>query len=155
MNITVEIESVHTPDACMLIEQLSHELAVIYPDERAGTAGFRPTDMDMPNACFLVARLDGVAVGCGAIRPFEKAGIAEVQRMFVQPAHRGKGLSRHILVKLEEAAQGFGYHALILETGDRQTEAMGLYEKTGFVRCDCWGEYAYSVWSLCYRKDLS
>ncbi len=157
LSISVEIESVHTPDALMLIEQLTHELAPRYPDSKAGGAGFRPTDMDVPGACFVVARLDGAAVGCGAIRPFAEAGeagVAEVKRMFVQPAHRGKGFSRRILAKLEEAARGFGYHALILETGDLQTEAMRLYEKSAFVKCDCWGEYVGSTWSVCYRKEL-
>ena len=155
MNISVEIESVRTQDALNLIEALTRELAPLYPDHKAGTAGFRVTDMDMPGAYFVVARLDGAAVGCGAIRPFEdEAGVAEVKRMFVQPAQRGQGISRRILVKLEQAARGFGYRALILETGDRQIEAMSLYEKTGFTKCDCWGEYVSSAWSVCYRKEL-
>jgi GNAT superfamily N-acetyltransferase len=153
--VTVEIESVRSPDAKILIEQLSNELAPRYPDSRKGGAGFRPADMDIPGACFVVARADGVAVGCGAIRPFdEEPGVAEVKRMFVQPAHRGRGLSRRILAKLEEAAKGFGYRTLVLETGDKQMEAIGLYEKSGFKRCDCWGEYIHSGWSLCYRKDI-
>jgi putative acetyltransferase len=153
--LTIQIEDVNSLDALGLIEQLSRELADIYPDERKGGAGFRPADMDEAGSAFVVLRLDGLAVGCGAIRPFEGQDVAEVKRMFVQPAHRGIGLSRHILTKLEEVARAFGYCALILETGDKQIEAMRLYEKSGFAQCDCWGEYLHSGWSVCYRKELA
>ncbi len=154
--ITVELESVHTADALGLIEQLSRELAVHYVDGRKGSGDFRPTDMDVPRACFVVARLDGIAMGCGAIRPWDDdpTHMAEVKRMFVQPDVRGRGISRLILARLEEAARDHGYVTTILETGDRQLEAIGLYEKAGYTRCDCWGKYSTSAWSLCYRKAL-
>lgn len=154
--ITVDIESVHTDDALKLIEQLSRELAVHYVDDRKGSGDFRPTAMDVPRACFVVARLEGAPVGCGAIRPWDEdpAHVAEVKRMFVHPDARGRGISRLILARLEEAARNHNYAATILETGDRQLEAMALYEKAGYTRCDCWGKYISSTWSLCYRKAL-
>lgn len=156
-NLTVEIESVHTDDALMLIEQLTRELAGRYhEDVRGGRADFRPTDMDEPRTAFVVARLDGVAVGCGAIRPWDEdpAHVAEVKRMFVQPNLRQRGIARRVLARLEEAARDFAYAATILETGTRNPEAIVLYEKSGYTRCDCWGKYLHTEWSLCYRKSL-
>lgn len=154
--ITVDLESVHTDDALMLIGQLSRELAVHYVDDRKGSGDFRPTDMDVPRACFVVARLNGAPVGCGAIRPRDENSVhvAEIKRMFVHPTARRRGISRLVLARLEEAARDYGYTATILETGDRQLEAIALYEKAGYTRCDCWGKYLTSTWSLCYRKAL-
>ncbi len=157
LKTTVNIESVYTDDALLLITQLSRELAQRYHEDTSqGSANFRPTDMDVAGAFFAVARLEGVAVGCGAIRPWDEnpKQIAEVKRMFVQPEARGHGISRLILACLEEAARTYGYAATILETGTRNPEAIALYERSGYTRCDCWGKYLHTSWSLCYRKAL-
>ena len=48
-----------------------------------------------------------------------------------------------------------GATRLVLETGDRQPEALGLYDSFGFVRIACFDEYASAPNSLCYEKWLS
>ncbi|WP_414584294.1 GNAT family N-acetyltransferase [Scytonema sp. PCC 10023] len=154
--VCVEVETVCSDDALELIEQLSCELAKRYnEDAEQGKGGFELSDMDVPGAAFVVARLDGQPIGCGAIRPFDERGIAEVKRMFVIPTMRGRGISKQILAKLEDTARNFGYTAAILETGTRQPEAVALYEKAGYKRCSCWGKYINSSWSICYRKELT
>lgn len=151
----VEIENVDSNYALELIKQLSRELAKRYDEDTdEGKGAFEPSDMDVPGAAFVVARLDGQPLGCGAIRPFNQVGVAEVKRMFVNLAARGRGISKEILVKLKDTARSFGYTALILETGTRQPEAIALYEKAGYRRCDCWGKYINNSWSVCYRKEL-
>lgn len=131
--LAVEIENVYSDDALKLIERLSRELASRYEEDiDEGKGAFAPSDMDVPGAAFVVARLDGEPVGCGAIRPWDELGVAEVKRMFVEPDMRRHGISKQILLKLEEAARSFGYTALKLETGTRQPEAIALYEKTGY-----------------------
>ena len=47
-----------------------------------------------PHVRFFVARLDGEAVGCGGVALFE--GFAEVKRMYVREAARGRGVARVI-----------------------------------------------------------
>jgi len=104
-----------------------------------------------------VARIDGEPVGCGALKPFDPSGqgnIAEIKRMFVEPAMRGRGISRLILQALEEAAISCGYNTLVLETGIRQSEAIGLYEASGFHRMECYGQYADQPLSVCYEKRI-
>ncbi|MGH7999001.1 MAG: GNAT family N-acetyltransferase [Brasilonema sp.] len=154
--ICVEIETIYSNDALYLIEQLSSTLAKRYEqDTDEGKAAFELSDMDMPGAAFVVARLDGQPIGCGAIRPFDEESVAEVKRMFVVPTMRGRGISKQILAKLEDTARSLGYTTTVLETGTRQPEAMALYEKTGYKRCHCWGKYVNSSWSICYRRELA
>jgi GNAT superfamily N-acetyltransferase len=102
---------------------------------------------------FLIAKNDGRAVGCGALRHISSE-IAELKRLFVRPDHRGRGLSRRILAKLESAAAGFGHERIWLETGDKQPEAVGLYESSGYSRIPLFGEYVTDPHSICYEKIL-
>lgn len=150
--ITIQAESVRGPDAQSLIEELSRELASRYDEDDDGN--FAPEDVEIPGAAFVILRQSGQATGCGAIRPFAEPGVAEVKRMYVRPDARGRGLSRLILHELEKAALEFGCRCLILETGTRQPEAMALYERSGYSRCPCFGEYMGNPFSVCYRKDL-
>ena len=102
---------------------------------------------------FVIAWLDGQAVGCGAIRPIH-AQATEVKRMYVRPAARGQGISRQILVKLESLAQASGFNITRLETGLQQPEAISLYESSGYTRIPCYGVYAQNPESVCYEKLL-
>jgi putative acetyltransferase len=107
-----------------------------------------------PDGVFLVVRDDdGAAVACGGIARFD-ADRAELKRMFVVPGARGRGLGRRILVELENAAQRLGYASVVLETGDRQPEALGLYESSGYERIPCYPPYDSRTLSLCFEKRL-
>ena len=103
---------------------------------------------------FLIARNDGRAVGCGAVR-FIDVGVAEVKRMYVAPEARGNGVGREIMRELETFAISRGAHRLVLETGPKQLKAIALYERFGFVVTPCWGEYVHSNSSICYAKDVT
>jgi GNAT superfamily N-acetyltransferase len=82
------------------------------------------------------------------------ATTAEVKRMYVEPDHRGKGIARGVLAKLEAAAQQLGAERLVLETGTHSPDAIALYRGAGFTQIDCWGEYATSATSVCMEKIL-
>ena len=89
----------------------------------------------------LVARDDdGTAVGCGALRALG-GDVAEVKRMFVVPAARGRGVSKLLLAGLEDAARARGWTTLRLETGPRQPEAIALYEGAGYRAIPAFGAY--------------
>ena len=109
-----------------------------------------------PRGVFLVAYLDGDAVGCGALRPLPAAGpdVAEVKRMYTPPRARRRGVSRAVLARLESEATRLGYLRLQLETGLRQPEAIALYEAGGYHRIPNYGVYASSELSVCFAKDL-
>jgi GNAT superfamily N-acetyltransferase len=102
--------------------------------------GTPPSAADV--AAVLVARdAGGEAVGCGALRPLGD-GVAEIKRMYVVPAARGRGLSKLVLAGLEAAARDRGWTTLRLETGPRQPEAVALYEGAGYRPIAAFGPYA-------------
>jgi len=74
--------------------------------------------------------------------------------MYVDPAARGRGLSRVLLRELCAFARSAGYREVWLETGERQPEAMGLYESEGFTPIPSFGQYADEPDSRCYRLGL-
>jgi GNAT superfamily N-acetyltransferase len=110
-------------------------------------------DVAPPKGALLLARLDGEPVGCGAVRPHAD-GAAEVKRMYVVPAARGRGVARAILRALEAAATDLGYRRLVLETGIRQQEAMALYESEGWTLIPNFGAYRESSLSRSFAKSL-
>ena len=59
-----------------------------------------------------------------------------------------------MLDALESEARRLGVTRLLLETGERQHEALGLYESAGYARIPRYGEYESSPLSLCMGKDL-
>ena len=54
--------------------------------------------------------------------------------MFVHCNYRGKGISKIVLNKLEKLAQESGFKKDVLETGIKQTEAIELYQKSGYKK---------------------
>jgi|SRR5579864_465610 len=107
-----------------------------------------------PDGVFLVVRDDdGAAVGCGGIARFDDAR-GELKRMYVVPDARGRGLGRRLLDELETEARRLGYRGVVLETGDRQPEALGLYRSSGYERIPCYPPYDSRALSLCFEKRL-
>ena len=147
-----------------LVADLDADLDVRYADDDDEDEGepdramlnVLDASVSPPLGTFLVAHLHGEAVGCGGLRPSPTGdrGVAEIKRMYVAPAARGRGVSRALLVALEEAAADLGYRRVILETGTRQHEAMALYESAGYEPVENYGAYRHSQLSRCYAKDL-
>jgi GNAT superfamily N-acetyltransferase len=107
-----------------------------------------------PDGVFLVVRGDdGAAVACGGIARFDETR-GELKRMYVLPEHRGRGLGRRLLAELEAAARRLGYASIVLETGDRQHEALALYTSSGYERIPCYPPYDSRALSLCFEKRL-
>jgi len=101
---------------------------------------------------FFVARLDGEAVGCGALRIAH--GYGELKRMYVAPAARGHRIGRRILDRIEAAARAEGLACLRLETGIYQPEALALYRSAGYAERDAFGAYAPDPLSVFMEKIL-
>ena len=85
-----------------------------------------------PRGRLLLARVDGEPAGCGALRPLGE-GAAELKRMWVRPAFRGRGLGRAVAEALLRAAGEEGYALVRLDTLPVMTEAQALYRSLGFV----------------------
>ncbi len=102
----------------------------------------------------VVAYADDKAVGCGAIKKYDEQS-AEVKRMFVDPAFRGRGIAKLILAELEQWAAELNFSSCILETGKRQTEAVRLYQKANYRIIPNYGQYRGVENSVCMKKELT
>ncbi|HAS43767.1 MAG TPA: GNAT family N-acetyltransferase [Microscillaceae bacterium] len=102
----------------------------------------------------VVAYVDNEAIGCGAFKQYDDTQV-EIKRVFVKESSRGKGVARLILAELEGWAKELGFAACVLETGDRQYEAIDLYnKKLGYEIIPNYGQYAGLEHSVCMRKAL-
>lgn len=106
-----------------------------------------------PGVRFLVARLGQRAVGCGALVLGDDCR-AEIKRMFVDPASRGRGVGRALLRAIEETAWGEGVERLRLETGTANHEAIALYRRCGYRERGPFGNYSADPFSVFMEKEL-
>jgi len=88
----------------------------------------------------LLARVDGVALGCVAVAPLH-SGVGEIKRLYVSPEARGLGLSRRLMAEADALAVRLGHGTLRLETGTKQPEAVRLYETSGWTVIPNYGHY--------------
>jgi GNAT superfamily N-acetyltransferase len=139
------------PDAVALVAALDAELHERYPG--APVHGIDPSTLVAQGGVFLVGRLDGRPVACGALRPLPD-GSVEVKRMYVDPAARRRGAARALLAALEEIARTRGFALVRIETGDHQPEAVALYERAGYAPIPPFGEYVGNSFSVCFEKRL-
>ncbi len=149
-------EGILSAAAQLLIGALNAELEGRYPEEGANFFRLDADEVREGRGGFFVAYISGEPVGCGAVRRTDP-GVAEIKRMYVAPAARGRGVGRQIFVALEAEARRLGVRRLVLETGPRQPEAIALYERAGFVQIPLYGEYRdtpHPELSVCMAKDL-
>jgi len=153
MGVIVKRADLLSTVAQALILALNAELSERYPED--GATHFRLDDDEVSpgRGAFLIASHDGLAVGCGAVRQIE-ARTGEIKRMYVKPAMRGRGVGRVLLDALEAEARSLQLSRLVLETGDRQPEALALYERAGFSQIAPFGDYVDSPLSVCMAKEL-
>ncbi len=151
--LSISAESFDSPDARRLVAALDVALSELYTPEQRFGPNLKAEHLEEGRGTFLMARDGGRAVGCGAIRLLDPT-TAEVKRMYVEPALRGKGVGRAVLTALESAAGRLGVRCLVLETGVHQEAAIVLYLHAGFTHVDCWGEYVSSPTSVCFEKNL-
>ncbi|WP_433793834.1 GNAT family N-acetyltransferase [Actinoplanes sp. CA-252034] len=93
----------------------------------AGDRTFAPDD----DVEYLLGVVNGRAVACGAWQALGPDA-AELRRMYVRPAFRGRGLARQMIVAIEEEALAAGRPLLRLELEVGQSAAIALYQSSGY-----------------------
>ncbi len=138
--------------AAQLIEELNADIMATHP-EGNHFWWLTPEDVAPGSGAFLVLRLDGEPIGCGAVRKLNDDE-AELKRMFVRPEVRNRKIGAVIVDTLEAEARSLGVKRLLLETALYLEPAVRMYERAGFTPIDNYGEYIGSADSHCMGKTL-
>jgi GNAT superfamily N-acetyltransferase len=131
--VTISVEDAGSADAQACIARYFADLQARF-DAGYDPAKGLPAGADLlnpPQGFFLIARLDGVPVGCVGVK-HTSAEFSEVKRMWVSPDARGLGLGRRLLEELERLAAADGVRLLRLDTNKTLTEARALYAACGY-----------------------
>ncbi|HVQ25556.1 MAG TPA: GNAT family N-acetyltransferase [Planctomycetota bacterium] len=102
-------------------------------DEPGCFAGFERELADLPRgylALFLSCE-EAVAAGCVGLREIDR-DTAEMKRLYVRPAWRGRGLGRALAEAAIGAARAAGYGRIVLDSLPKMQEARALYGSLGF-----------------------
>jgi GNAT superfamily N-acetyltransferase len=142
------------PVATALMTAALADLSARYGGEGDGTPVV-PMEFAPPEGGFLVAYVNGTAAGCGGWRTLPgDERVAEVKRMFVLPEYRGNGVATAVLRALEDSARAAGKVRVVLETGDRQPEAIALYQKCGYAVIPNFGYYRNHAGCVSLGRDV-
>jgi GNAT superfamily N-acetyltransferase len=142
------------PEGRALTDAYHREARGRFPGDFDPARGLPATARDLtpPHGVFLVARDDGVAVGCGGLKTLDPA-TGEIKHMFVQPGRRGRGIGAEILGALEGRAHERGFARLVLDTSEYLTEAIALYRRCGYLDIEPYNANHYAThW---FAKDVT
>jgi len=85
---------------------------------------------DRPRDLFLLAKLQGAIIGCGALKELSP-DYALLTRFFVASSHRGSGLAARLFDALVERARALAYTTIMLDVNRHSTRAIRFYQKQG------------------------
>lgn len=142
--VAIDAEDPAAADARWCIARYYEELAERF-EGGFDTGTITPVDdadLVPPRGAFLVARLRGRPVGCGALK-LHGDRPAEIKRMWVDPSARGLGLGRRLLADLEGRARQAGAPGTCLETNRALTEAIRLYRSSGYREVPAFNDEPY------------
>lgn len=108
-------------------------------------------DMQPPRGAFLMALSDGRAVGCVGLKGTDR-GYAEIKRLWIAPAARGRGLGRKLMDGAEAEARRLGIAVLRLDTNGALPEAASLYRRSGWTEIARFNDDPYA--QLFFEKRL-
>lgn len=155
--VIVAEEDPHSADAIALLDVMSAFLLTTYPEDEEN--GIVPTTTEelARDGVLVLARVDGVAAGSGALMAHPQVDgfdVLEVKRMLVLPKFRERGISRLVLAQLEHSARRREAQKLVLMCGPRQPTALKLYESAGYARRSAYGKNTEHPLSIFFEKTL-
>jgi GNAT superfamily N-acetyltransferase len=144
---TIEAVDAHSPEARALVQTYLDEIGVMFPDglDPARSVTAEPYELSPPRGTFLVVRDDdGTAIGCGGLKMLDPQ-TAEVKRIWLAPAARGRGLGAALLEALEHAARALGAIEGRLDTNAKFESALALFHGHGWREVPPYNSNAYAT----------
>lgn len=144
--VTVEVADPYNTDAQACIATYFLELQGRFDEgfDPGQTVSATPDELVPPAGCLLIARLDGEAIGCGALKMRVADGYGEIKRMWVSPAARGLGVAQRLLDALEQRAAAAGLGLIRLDTHRNLSEARRLYARNGYEEIAAYNTNPYA-----------
>jgi DNA-binding MarR family transcriptional regulator/GNAT superfamily N-acetyltransferase len=151
--VKIEPEDPASDDARTCLDTYAQELGRRFATgfDPARGPSVTPSELMPPRGLFLVARLEGAPVGCIALKVLAP-GIGEVKRMWVDPKSRGLSIARRLLAAVEQHAAATGLKKLRLDTNATQSEAIALYQRSGYQPITAYNDNPYA--DLWFEKRL-
>jgi GNAT superfamily N-acetyltransferase len=153
--ITVSAVDYDHPSARALRRAMILEMGHRYADRGAGFGAHAPA-LSVASGTVAYTALaftgDGLPIGHLALR--RSGDDVELKRMYVIPPYRGTGAAVALLGAAEEAARTLRARRIILQTGDRQPDAVRLYERHGYTPIPVFAPYEDVPFSRCYQKAV-
>lgn len=145
VRVKVDFEPPTSEAARRCLESYLRELAERFEGgyEPARDSSAADAQIAPPAGRFVLARLDGDPVGCGALKRVDRE-TGEIKRVWVARSVRGLGVARRILARLEAAAREMGILALRLDTNKALTEAHALYGREGYRDVERFNDNPYA-----------
>lgn len=152
MGVVIQQETPEQSEVLQLLHKADDRSSSLYPSE--SRHGPSLNALMAPNVRFFVARIAGIAVGCGGYAIYAD-GTAELKRVFVNAESRGQGVGRTILEAIEGSARRACITRMQLETGIKSVEAIRLYQRLGYRERGPFGTYVSDPLSVFMVKEIS
>lgn len=132
-------------EAAALLATYRAELSAVFGLDPTVAVSADPDELTPPRGDFLVVRDDdGTAIGCGGVK-LVAPDTAEIKRMWVSPAARGRGLGSALLAALEAAARDLGAARAVLDTHADLAPALRLYARGGWSEVEAYNDNPYAT----------
>ncbi len=119
-----------------LNERVKREYNLVFDIEAMLKSDLTDHDkFEPPDGRFYLVLYDREVAGVGCLKKLVK-GVGEIQRMYVPPILRGKGIGRAIVERLIADSRRIGYRKLRLESLGFLDAAHALYRSAGFRKID-------------------
>jgi len=137
--LVVETADVRSAEVGALLAAYFAEIRAAFGFDPAHVSASEPEEFDAPRGRFLLARTGETPAGCAGVRLLDPQ-TAEIKRMWVNPALRGRGVGRTLLGALESAAIELGARRGVLDTNGALSGALALYRSAGWTEVPAYND---------------
>ena len=110
---------------------------------------------DRPGRAYYVLLDDENVIGGVGVAEFDGLpGGCELQKLYLVPAFRGRGLGSDMIRFIEDRARELGYRQIYLETHTALSAALRAYERAGYRPIPRPASVIHTTMDRFYRKEL-